>query len=284
MKNIEITTIKAKITELIARASFYLPSDIEDTIRYYRERESGDRARQVLDLILENSRTAAHESLPLCQDCGNTYIDLEIGPDVCVQDSGNLHSHVDEAVALAYERYNLRKSTVGDPVYDRVNRADNTPAILSVSFTGEPGLGIKVSLKGGGSENCSYMSMENPTMGEERIKELVLDLVRDHVTRCCPPVVVGVGIGSTASGVVKLARTAAFRELDKRNSDSRYRRLEYDILKVVNNTGIGPQGLGGDTTAIGCNIEFAPCHMATLPVAVFLQCHSLRRASFVIQA
>jgi fumarate hydratase subunit alpha len=121
--------------------------------------------------------------------------------------------------------------------------------------------------------------MENPTVGEDRIKELVLDLVRANVTKCCPPVIIGIGIGSTASEVVKLARTAAFRELDKRNPDKRYARLEKKILRLVNDTGIGPQGLGGDTTAIGCNIEFAPCHIATLPVSVFLQCHSLRRAA-----
>jgi fumarate hydratase subunit alpha len=124
--------------------------------------------------------------------------------------------------------------------------------------------------------------MENPTIGQERIIELVLELVKDNVTKCCPPVVIGIGIGSTASEVVKLARTAAFRELDIRNRDKRYRRLEDDVLEKVNNTGIGPQGLGGDTTAIGCNIEFAPCHIATLPLAVFFQCHSLRRASSVL--
>ena len=124
--------------------------------------------------------------------------------------------------------------------------------------------------------------MENPTIGQERVIELVLELVKANVTRCCPPVVIGIGIGSTASGVAKLARAAAFRELDTRSSDERYHKLEDIILKEVNNTGIGPQGLGGDTTAIGCNIKFAPCHIATLPVSVFFQCHSLRRASAII--
>jgi len=124
--------------------------------------------------------------------------------------------------------------------------------------------------------------MENPTVGEDRIVELVLDLVKANVTKCCPPVIIGIGIGSTASEVVKLARKAAFRELDKKNPDKRYAGLEKNILDKVNNTGIGPQGMGGDTTAIGCNIEFAPCHIATLPVSVFLQCHSLRRATGII--
>jgi fumarate hydratase subunit alpha len=143
----------------------------------------------------------------------------------------------------------------------------------------EPGLKIEVSLKGGGSENCSYLKMQNPSINENDIMKLVVDLVRANVTKCCPPVILGIGIGGTASVVTKMARQAAFRDLGIRNSDKRYQMLEQKILEAVNNTGIGPQGLGGMTTAIGCNIEFAPCHIATLPVAVFIQCHSLRRAS-----
>lgn len=282
MKNIEITKVKTKVSQLIKKASFELPPDIIDSLHKYRKKESGDRAGQVLDLIIENSRTAARESLPLCQDCGNTYIDLKIGPGICIEASGSLYRHLDEAVARAYDENFLRRSTVGDPLYERINRGDNTPAIYSHSFSAEPGLRITVSLKGGGSENCSYLSMENPNAGEGRLVELVLGLVRQNVTKCCPPVIIGIGVGSTASEVVKLARTAAFRELGRRNPDKRYAALEQRVLDEVNATGIGPQGLGGDTTAIGCNIEFAPCHIATLPVSVFLQCHSLRRASAVI--
>jgi fumarate hydratase subunit alpha len=282
MKNIGITKIKKAASQLIKKASFELPPDIIKAIEDSRKAESGSAARHILDLIIGNSKTAKKEKLPLCQDCGNTYIDLNIGPDICIEDSSNLYSHLNDTVSEAYEGNYLRKSTVGDPLYDRINRGDNTPAIFSTSFTEKPGLKITVSLKGGGSENCSYLSMENPTMGEVRIMEMVLELVKADVTKCCPPVIIGIGIGSTASEVVKLAMKAAFRELDKKNPDKRYAELEKKILTEVNNTGIGPQGLGGDTTAIGCNIEFAPCHIATLPVSVFLQCHSLRRASVVI--
>jgi fumarate hydratase subunit alpha len=282
MKNIEITKIKKAVNQLIKKASFELPPDIIKAIEDSREVESGSAARHILDLIIENSRTAKKEELPLCQDCGNTYIDLKIGPDICIEDSSSIYSHLNDAVSEAYKKNYLRKSTVGDPLYNRINREDNTPAIFSTSFNDEPGLKITVSLKGGGSENCSYLFMENPTMGESRIMELVRDMVKANVTKCCPPVIIGIGIGSTASEVVKLARKAAFRELDKKNQDKRYAKLEKKILTEVNNTGIGPQGLGGDITAIGCNIEFAPCHIATLPVSLFLQCHSLRRASVVI--
>lgn len=233
----------------------------------------------MLDLILDNSFAAPRDKLPLCQDCGNTYIDLKIGPGIYIEDSGNLYKHLNDAVSEAYNSNFLRKSIVSDPLYERVNTGNNTPALISTQFGTGPGLEISVSLKGGGSENCSYLSMENPSVGQDRIISLVLELVRTNVTKCCPPVIIGIGIGSTASEVVKLARTAAFRNLSIRNSDKKYQSLERTILKEVNNTGIGPQGLGGMTTAIGCNIEYAPCHIATLPVAVFLQCHCLRRAS-----
>ena len=170
-------------------------------------------------------------------------------------------------------------SIVNDPLFERINTGDNTPALVSMQFVNEPGLKISVSLKGGGSENCSYLSMENPSIGQDEIISLVLGLARANITKCCPPAIIGIGIGSTASEVAKLARTAAFRDLNINNSNKKYRDLEEIILEEVNNTGIGPQGLGGKTTAIGCNIEYAPCHIATLPVSVFLQCHSLRRAS-----
>jgi len=282
MKNIRNIKIKAEVAKLIAKASFELPRDISETLKDFRDRESSSSAKKVLDLIIQNTQSAVKGKLPLCQDCGNTYVSLEIGPDICLEDIGGIYDDINDAVSEAYSKNFLRKSTVGDPLFDRKNRGDNTPAVISVLFSEKPGLKITVSLKGGGSENCSYLSMENPTIGKERIPELVLELVRKNVTKCCPPVIVGIGIGSTASEVVGLARKAAFRELGRANADKRYEKLEQSILDQVNSTGIGPQGLGGDTTAIGCNIEFAPCHIATLPVAVFLQCHSLRRASSVI--
>jgi len=279
MKSIEITIIKNKVAELIAEASFKLPPDITGALKYYMDRETGGSAKEVLGIILENANSASKERLPLCQDCGNTYINLKIGPGICIAESGDLQKHLDDATADAYSDNYLRRSIVTDPLFDRINTGNNTPALVSTCFTGEPGLTIEVSLKGGGSENCSYLAMQNPSIDEEDIIKLVTGLVRVNVTKCCPPVIVGIGIGGTASEVTKMARSAAFRELGTGNSDKRYELLEQKILKAVNDTGIGPQGLGGDTTAIGCNIEFAPCHIATLPVAVFLQCHSLRRAS-----
>lgn len=282
MKSIEITIIKNKVAELIAKASFELPADITGALKYYLDAETGKSAKEVLRLILENADSAKSQKLPLCQDCGNTYINLKIGPGICITESGDLQKHLDDATADAYSKNYLRKSIVTDPLFSRANTGYNTPALISTELTNEPGLKIEVSLKGGGSENCSYLKMQNPSIDEEDIIKLVVDLVRANVTKCCPPVILGIGIGGTASVVTKMARSAAFRELGIRNSDKRYELLEQKILKAVNDTGIGPQGLGGRTTAIGCNIEFAPCHIATLPVAVFIQCHSLRRASLKI--
>jgi fumarate hydratase subunit alpha len=279
MKSIEITKIKNKAAQLIAKASFELPADIIGAIKYSLDAETGKSAKEVLRLILKNADSAKNQKLPLCQDCGNTYINLKIGPGICITESGELQKHMDEAIAEAYSKNYLRKSIVTDPLYVRANTGYNTPALVTVELVKEQGIKIEVSLKGGGSENCSYLRMQNPSIDEDDIINFVVDLVRANVTKCCPPVILGIGIGGTASVVTKMARQAAFRELGIRNSDKKYRMLEQKILEAVNNTGIGPQGLGGITTALSCNIEFAPCHIATLPVAVFIQCHSLRRAS-----
>ena len=207
------------------------------------------------------------------------YIDIDIGPDICIGGSGSINDWLNRAVADTYSRDHLRRSIVSDPLYERKNTSDNTPAIVSTSFTSAPGLNIKIYLKGGGSENCSYLYMLNPLTEESEIIDLVLDTVKKNVTKCCPPVIIGIGLGGGASEVTGLARKASFRDLDIRNKDKRYRALEEKILKKVNETGIGPQGLGGKTTALACNIIYAPCHMASLPMAVFMSCHSLRRAA-----
>ena len=229
--------------------------------------------------MLQNEKIARDEKLPLCQDCGVVYINIGIGSDIYIEDSENIKHELNRAVADIYRKNYLRNSIVNDPVFDRKNTGDNTPAIISIDFTSDAGIEVEVNLKGGGSENCSYLYMLNPSASEGEIIGIVLDIVKKNVTRCCPPGVIGIGIGSTASKVTEIARRAAFRNLKIRNSDSRYSSLEEKILKAVNKTGIGPQGLGGSTTALACNIEFAPCHMATLPLSIFMGCHSTRRAS-----
>ena len=278
MKSIKITKITTEAKKLLIEASFNLPGDIIRALEGAVKKETGAGAKKILELILENAKIAREQKLPLCQDCGLVYIDLDIGPDICIEDSGNLNTLLNQAVADTYTASYLRKSVVSDPLFERKNTSGNTPAVISTNFTSTPGLHLKVYLKGGGSENCSYLYMLNPSSGESEIINLVLDLVKNNVTRCCPPVIIGIGIGGSSSEVPKLARLASFRNLEVRNPDKRYKDLEEKILDAVNKTGIGPQGLGGRTTALTCNIEYAPCHMASLPVAVFMGCHSTRRA------
>jgi len=276
MKNIKNTNLKNKVKNLLIEASFYLPDDIIQSIKAAREREANPVALRMLDYMLENEKIARVQKLPLCQDCGTVYINLEIGPDICLEN--DFTEALNNAVSEVYSTCFLRKSIVSDPLFERKNTLGNIPAIINVSFSSIEGIKIEVNLKGGGSENCSYLFMLNPSEGQEQIINKVLEVVKGNVTKCCPPVIIGIGIGSTASEVSRLARKASFRNLNYRNCDPRYAGLEEKILVLVNETGIGPQGIGGNTTALACNIEFAPCHMATLPVAVFLGCHSTRRA------
>lgn len=297
MKSIKITEIKTEIKNLLIKASFNLPEDIISAVKSAIRCETNENARIMLNYILENEKIARSEVLPLCQDCGTVYINLDIGHDICFKFDGNngnsgddsysgnkkdLNSAINQVVGEVFNEYYLRKSIVSDPLFDRKNTSTNTPAIIYTNFVSTPGLSIEVNIKGGGSENGSYLFMLNPSSTEDNIIEKVLNVIKENVTKCCPPVIIGIGIGSTASEVVKFARKASFRELNVRNSDPRYADLEQKILTKVNETGIGPQGLGGKTTALACNIEFAPCHMATLPLAVFLGCHSTRRAKTLI--
>ena len=276
MKNIKNTNLKNQVKKLLIEASFYLPDDIIQSIKVAREIEVNPVASRMLDYMLENEKIARVQKLPLCQDCGTVYINLEIGPDICLEN--DFTEALNNAVSEVYSECFLRKSIVSDPLFERKNTLSNNPAIINVSFSSIEGIKIEVNLKGGGSENCSYLFMLNPSEGQEQIINKVLEVVKGNVTKCCPPVIIGIGIGSTASEVSRLARKASFRNLNYRNCDPRYAGLEEKILVLVNETGIGPQGIGGNTTALACNIEFAPCHMATLPVAVFLGCHSTRRA------
>jgi len=276
MKNIKITNLKNQVKNLLIEASFFLPDDIIRSIKAARERETNPVASRMLDYMLENEKIARVQKLPLCQDCGNVYINLEIGPDICLEN--DFTEVLNSAVSEVYNYCFLRKSIVSDPLFERKNTLSNIPAIINLSLSSIEGIKIEVNLKGGGSENCSYLFMLNPSEGQEQIINKVLEVVKRNVTKCCPPVIIGIGIGATASEVSRLARKASFRNLNYRNCDSRYAVLEEKILGLVNETGIGPQGVGGKTTALACNIEFAPCHMATLPVAVFLGCHSTRRA------
>jgi fumarate hydratase subunit alpha len=278
MKSIKIIKITEQVKKLLIKSSFGLPPDIEEALAVAMMRESNQRAKEILKLILKNEEVAGRQKLPLCQDCGLVYVDIDIGRDVIIEEAGDLKELINKEVADTYNKYYLRRSVVTDPLYERKNTSDNTPAIIHTFFTQGTGIHIKLYLKGGGSENCSALYMLDPSTEEDEIIKLAVNRVRETVTKCCPPVILGIGIGGSSSEVAQLARVASFRDIRKRNPDNRYKKLEGRILEAVNKTGIGPQGLGGETTALACNIEYAPCHMATLPLAIFMGCHSMRRA------
>lgn len=279
MKIIKITKIKNQLKKLINSASFNLPPDILSAILEAYACEKNKTAKKILNLIVENATTASVKKIPLCQDCGTVYVEILIGKNTCIENFSEIENAVNAAVARTYTDSYLRKSIVSDPLFDRKNTLTNTPAIISFGAADFEGVEIMVSLKGGGSDNCSYLFMLNPSTAPDEITALVKDLVIKNATKSCPPIIIGIGIGGSASKVSELAREAAFRELGIRNSDERYKNLEKNILKEVNSTGIGPAGLGGNTTALAVNIEYGPCHMAEMPLAVFFLCHSARRSS-----
>jgi fumarate hydratase subunit alpha len=279
MKTIKIIKIKKQVQKLINKASFNLPEDVINAIKNAYLIERNQTAKKILSLILENAEVSPSQKLPLCQDCGTVYVEIFIGKNICIENFNDIENEINLVVGQTYLKSYLRNSIVADPLFDRKNTLNNTPAIVMIDKTDFEGIEIKVSLKGGGSDNCSYLYMLNPTTSSEEIISLVKELVIKNATKSCPPIIIGIGIGGSASKVTELARKAAFRDLGIRNLDKRYNELERKILNEVNLTGIGPAGLGGDTTALAVNIEYLPCHMATLPLAVFFLCHSARRAS-----
>jgi len=279
MNIVEITEVKNNLKKLINEASFSLPADILDAVIKAGDREKNVNAKKILSLIIDNAKTAPVCMLPLCQDCGTVYVEILIGKNTCIENFSEIEDEINSTVEEVYKDSYLRKSIVDDPLFERKNTETNTPAVISFGSTDFEGIEINLSLKGGGSDNCSYLFMLSPSALPEEITAIVKDLVVQNATKSCPPLIIGIGIGGGASKVTELAVKAAFRNINLRNSDIRYSRLENTILEEINSTGIGPAGLGGGCTALAVNIEFAPCHIAQMPLAVSFLCHSARRAS-----
>ena len=228
----------------IPKLACVLPADIEAGLAVARELEGNPRGRAVLDQLIENAAIAAEDRVPICQDTGTVWVSLEIGPDVAVR--GDVFADVDDAVARAYDEARLRKSVVRDAVLDRANTGDNTPAFCDVHPVDEPGAArLHVMLKGGGSDNASRVVMLVPGAGKQGIVDELVRCVREKGANACPPLVVGVGIGSTFDKVAGLAKRALMRPVDEPAADDRLRALEEELLAAVNATGIGPGGLGG---------------------------------------
>jgi fumarate hydratase subunit alpha len=244
------------------------------------KRESSPSGRDILGQLLENARLAADEGLPMCQDTGLTVIFLDVGQEVHVQ--GDLEEAVQEGVRAGYDEGYLRKSVVASPVAPRTNTGDNTPAIIHTRIVPGETLKITVAPKGGGSENMSALAMLKPAQGWEGAKDFVLETVRRAGPNPCPPVIVGVGLGGNFEYSTLLAKRALLRPLGRRHPDQATAEREEELLEAINRLGIGPGGFGGKVTALGVAIETHPCHIASLPVAVNINCHAHRHREAVL--
>ena len=280
MREIQCSKITEVIRRLCIEANEHLPEDVKCAIKTARKEEDGEIAKGILDNIIENYEIADSENVPICQDTGMAVVFMEIGQDVHIT-GGDLTECVNEGVRQGYTDGYLRKSVVKDPIR-RGNTGDNTPAILYTEIV--PGDQIKVTVgpKGFGSENMSRIMMFKPSAGLEGIKDFIIETVKIAGPNPCPPMVVGVGIGGTFDRCALLAKKALMRPLDSSNEDPFYADLEKELLLKINSLGIGPQGLGGRTTAIGLNIETFPTHIAGMPCAVNINCHVTRHKTEVI--
>jgi len=276
MRAINAQEITRTVSELCQKANTQLPPDVVAALDRARQEEPWPLAKDTLELLWKNLDMARGRELPICQDTGMACVFVELGQEVHIQ--GDFEQAVHEGVRQGYEEGYLRKSIVADPLR-RENTGDNTPALLSLHLVSGDGLEITVVPKGFGSENMSRLQMLKPADGVQGVKDFVLETVRLAGPNPCPPIVLGVGIGGSFDKVAYLAKYALLRPLDVPNPDPFYARLERELLEEVNALGIGPQGFGGRTTALGLAVEMAPTHVAGLPVAVNVSCHVTRRAT-----
>ena len=280
MRELDVSVIRDAVARLCVEANTRLPEDVKDAIREFRSREDYCLARGVLDQIVENYQIAHRENVPICQDTGMACVFLEVGQEVHFV-GGGLYDAVNEGVCRGYTEGYLRKSVVRDPIR-RGNTGDNTPAMIHADIVPGDRVTITVAPKGFGSENMSAIKMLKPSDGLDGVKKFILDTVEKAGSNPCPPMVVGVGIGGTFEKAAYLAKKALIRPLDVRNPDPYYAELETELLDRINALGIGPQGFGGMTTALGLNIEVLPTHIAGLPCAVNIGCHATRHATEVL--
>jgi len=281
VKEIHANQITETVARLCIESNYYLGDDVLTALEKYRATEVSPVGREVLDQILENARIAHEEQMPLCQDCGLTVVFLELGQEAHIV-GGNLNEAIAEGVRQGYKDGYLRKSMVDRPFSARINTKDNTPPVIHTTIVPGDELRITVAPKGGGSENMSQLGMLKPADGRDGVVNFVVEAVRKAGANPCPPIIVGVGVGGSAEKAVWLAKHSLLREVGQPSPDREVAELEVDILERVNRIGIGPQGFGGLTTALAVHVETFPCHIASMPVAVNIQCHSARHKEAVL--
>jgi len=281
MREINVEEVTKTVSRLFQKANLFLPDDVLASLKQAREAEESPVARDVLDRILENAEISGKEQTPLCQDTGVALVFLELGQEAHVT-GGDLYAAVNEGVRQGYEKGYLRKSMVNQPFSARVNTKDNTPAVIYTDIVPGDKLKITVMPKGGGAENMTRLAMLSPSSGRQGIIDFVVNAVDQAGSNPCPPVIVGVGIGGTAEKTVLLAKRALLRKLGEPNPDNEYAEMEREIYQRINNLGIGPMGYGGRVTTLAVHVEVFPSHIASMPAAVNLQCHSCRHREATI--
>ena len=280
MRQINTEQITDTIEKLCIDANYNLGDDLISSLRDALEKEESPLGREVITQLLENAEIGKQEQVPVCQDTGFAIIFIEIGQDVMLT-GGNLQDAINEGVRRGYKNGLLRKSIVKNPI-DRINTGDNTPAVIHTDIVPGDKLKITFDAKGGGCENMSRSAMLTPAQGREGVINFVVDTVKTAGANPCPPIIVGVGLGGTFDYSTLLAKKAILRPVGSYNKDDTIAKLEIELLDKINKLGIGPQGLGGRITALAVQVETFPCHIASLPVAVNIECHSHRTKTVVI--
>lgn len=281
MREISYNTIRDTVARLAVEACCRLPEPLLCAMRKRAEEEASPTGRDILKQLLLNADIAAQGEYPVCQDTGLAVVFADIGQEVHIT-GGLFEDAVNAGIAKGYTEGYLRKSSVAEPLFERKNTGDNTPAIIHVRLVAGDRIHLRLAPKGAGSENKGHLFMLVPADGIEGVKKAVLEAVRRAGASPCPPMLIGVGIGGNMEMACLCAKRACARDVDSRNADPRYAQLEDELLELVNRLGTGPQGLGGSTTAFKVNIEFCPTHIASLPVAVNINCNAARHAEAVL--
>ncbi|MFA6176427.1 MAG: fumarate hydratase [Phycisphaerae bacterium] len=283
MRTIEFKKVASEVEKLCIEACHQLPADVLSALKAAEQSERNPSAKKILNQLVENAKIAKEKQIPICQDTGLAIIFVQVGSDIKIEPQGKtVIDALNAGVAAGYENGFLRKSVAAEPLQNRKNTGTNTPAVIHTEIV--PGEKIKITMlaKGGGCENKSQFKMFLPTDDKEKIIDWVVSVVAQAGANACPPFVVGIGLGGDFEQCCTLSKKALLRNLNSKNADEFYADLEKQILQKINSLGIGPLGFGGDTTALGVMIETAPCHIASLPVAVNIECHAHRHASIEI--
>lgn len=281
MREIPAEAITAAVAKLAVQACCDLPEEMKAALEKAKAAEPSPVGRDILDQLLENADIAQREQVPICQDTGLAVVFADIGQDVHIT-GGDFEEAVNKGIHQGYVDGYLRKSSVEEPLFERKNTKDNTPAVIHTRIVPGDKIRLRLAPKGAGSENKSVLKMLVPADGIEGVRKVILDAVKAAGPNSCPPMVVGVGLGGNMELACLCAKRAAARDIGTRNQDARYAAFEDELLDLINKTGIGPQGLGGETTAVAVHVEWAPTHIASLPVAVNINCHAARHGEAVL--